>query len=186
MKDKVKAKALRWVVVGGLLVVMNLTSIGFVKAAVNLTGAEKDWLTYMREEEKLARDVYLDLYEKWQLPIFANIAKSEQKHMDAIKTLLDRYDLPDPAADKGQGEFTNGDLQNLYDELIQRGSDSAVEALQVGVLIEETDIDDLNMAMGLTRRKDIKTVYSNLLQGSLNHLKAFVSNLASYGVTYEP
>ena len=145
---------------------------------VALTDDENYWLTYMREEEKVARDVYLSLNEKWNLRIFKNIAASEQVHMDAIKTLLDTYNIPDPATGKGRGEFTNPDLQELYDDLIQQGSISKVEALRGGVIIEETDIDDLNEGIATTRHNDIKTVYSNLLQGSLNHLDVFESSLA--------
>jgi len=145
---------------------------------VALTDDENYWLTYMREEEKVARDVYLYLNDKWNVRIFKNIAASEQTHMDAIKTLLDTYTIPDPAAGKGIGEFTNPDLQKLYDDLIREGSISKVEALRVGVIIEETDIDDLTEGIATTRHNDIKTVYSNLLQGSLNHLDAFESTLA--------
>ena len=145
-----------------------------------LTGDETYWLTYMREEEKVARDVYLYLNKKWNLRIFKNIAASEQTHMDAIKNLLDKYRIPDPAAGKGIGEFTDPDLQKLYDDLILQGSVSKVEALKVGVIIEETDIDDLNEGIATARHNDIKTVYINLLQGSLNHLDAFESNLARY------
>jgi len=134
----------------------------------------------MREEEKLARDVYLFLYDKWHSRIFKNISVSEQTHMDAIKTLLDRYGIPDPAANKGPGEFTNSQLQALYDELIQDGSGSLVDALEVGVFIEETDIEDLNAGIASSTHKDIITVFSNLLSGSLNHLSAFNSNLARY------
>ena len=145
-----------------------------------LTDDEISWLTYMREEEKVARDVYLSLNDRWNARIFKNIAASEQQHMDAIKNLLDTYSIPDPAAGKGLGEFTNPDLQKLYDDLIQQGSISKAEALRVGVVIEETDIDDLNEAIATTQHNDIRTVYGNLLQGSLNHLDAFESSLAKY------
>jgi len=145
-----------------------------------LTDDEIYWLTYMREEEKVARDVYLSLNNTWNARIFKNIAASEQTHMDAIKNLLDTYTIPDPAADKGPGEFANPDLQKLYDDLIQQGSISKAEALRVGVIIEETDIDDLNEAIATTQHNDIRTVYSNLLKGSLNHLDAFESSLAKY------
>jgi len=186
MRDTFNVKTRRGFVIGGLLLLMSLAFIGSVQAATSLSGLEIHWLTYMREEEKLARDVYLVLYDKYGLTIFDNISRSEQTHMDAIKTLLDRYGLPDPAADNEVGEFTDPDLQSLYNNLIVQGSTSEVEALKVGVIIEETDIDDLNAGIASTKRKDIKTVYSNLLQGSVNHLKAFVSNLAKYGVTYKP
>jgi hypothetical protein len=145
-----------------------------------LTGDETYWLNYMREEEKVARDVYLYLNKKWNLRIYKNIAASEQTHMDAIKNLLDKYSITDPAAGKGIGEFTDPDLQKLYDDLILQGSVSKVEALKVGVIIEETDIDDLNEGIATARHNDIKTVYINLLQGSLNHLDAFESSLARY------
>jgi len=145
-----------------------------------LTDDETYWLTYMREEEKVARDVYLTLNDKWKLRIFNNIAASEQTHMDAIKKLLDTYSIPDPAAGKGIGEFTNPDLQKLYNDLILQGSISKVEALNVGVIIEETDIDDLNEAIASSQHNDLETVYNNLLQGSLNHLDAFESQLAKY------
>jgi hypothetical protein len=185
MKGRFKVNTKKLLLVGGLLLLMSITSIGFVQAA-GLTQDEEYWLTYMREEEKLARDVYLNLYDMWGSRIFDNISVSEQTHMDAVKTLLDRYGIPDPAAGKGPGVFTNQDLQDLYDALIKDGGVSLVEALKVGVVIEETDIDDLNAGIASTKRKDIKTVYSNLLLGSLNHLKAFVSNLAIQGVVYEP
>jgi len=145
-----------------------------------LTDEEIQWLTYMREEEKLARDVYLSLYDEWNMRIFSNIAASEQKHTDAVKTLLVRYGIPDPAAGNDQGEFMNPDLQELYDQLVQQGSVSKVNALKVGVIIEETDIDDLNAAIATTTHKDIKTVYNNLLQGSFNHLASFESQLAKF------
>jgi hypothetical protein len=173
------------IIIGGFLLLLSITSAGSVLAA-GLTDDEIYWLTYMREEEKLARDVYLFLYDTWGSPIFSKISKSEQTHIAAIKTLLDRFGIPDLAAGKAAGEFSNPDLQALYDDLTEQGKRSLVEALKVGVLIEETDIDDLNEAMASTNRKAIKTVYGNLLQGSLNHLKAFVSRLAKLGVVYEP
>jgi len=145
-----------------------------------LSADEISWLTHMREEEKVARDVYLRMYDNYKAPVFKNIAISEQRHMDAIKKLLDTYSVPDPAAGKGIGEFTNPDLQKLYDDLIVQGSISKVEAFKVGVIIEETDIDDLNKAIAAARHDDIITVYNNLLLGSCNHLDAFESQLAKY------
>lgn len=127
----------------------------------------------MREEEKLARDVYQALGAQWSLPIFTNIAASEQQHMDALLTLLQRYNLPDPAADNDAGVFTDATLQALYDQLIVQGGTSLVEALNVGVLIEETDIDDLTDCLAIAVRPDIKRVYENLRSASYKHLAAF-------------
>jgi hypothetical protein len=186
MKKRTQGIVKKWVIVGGLLLMMSVAMVGYVQAATNLTAAEKYWLTYMREEEKLARDVYISMYNIWGAQIFNNITVSEQRHMDSVKNLLVKYGISDPAEGNDVGKFTNQDLQDLYDQLIEQGSLSLVEALKVGVLIEETDIDDLNSGIASTTRKDIKNVYNNLLQGSLNHLKAFVSNLAAQGIIYEP
>ena len=167
------------------LSIASLLSAGDVMAAgrsvstTTLTTDEKNDLTFMREEEKLARDVYLTLFDVWGTPVFANIATSEQQHMDAILNLLNLYNLPDPAAGKLVGEFVNEELQALYDALIARGKKSALEALMVGGVIEETDIEDLNAAMATSRLNNIDEVYQNLLNGSYNHLRAFASNIES-------
>ena len=195
MKDGFKSKAKRWFVVGGLLLLMSITSVGYIQAAAVLSYDEIKWLTYIREEEKLARDVYIFLYDKYDSPIFDNISVSEQRHMDAIKTLLDRYRITDPVGLNTippgldvEGVFFNEDLQALYTKLTGDGSVSLVEALKVGVFIEVTDIDDLNEGIAATvpTPRDIVKVYNNLLDGSLNHLDAFCSDLARQGVTDIP
>ena len=154
--------------------------------AGKLSEAEKDGILYMREEEKLARDVYQTLYEKWKLQIFSNIARSEQTHMDAVKLLIDKYGLEDPAEGKAIGEFTDQKLQDLYNKLVQDGSKSIENALKVGAAIEEIDIIDLKKHISETDKEDIKIVYENLMKGSRNHLRAFTSTLSTYGVVYEP
>lgn len=185
MKHRVRVNGGRWALIGGLLFLMSLASVGYGQAAT-LTDDEVYWLRYMREEEKLARDVYIFLSQTWGSQVFVNITESEQRHMDAVKMLLEKYGIADPAAGRAEGDFTNPVFNELYVKLTEQGEVSLIEALKVGVFIEETDIDDLNSGIASTRRKDIKNVYSNLLQGSLNHLKAFVSNLAAQGVIYEP
>lgn len=152
-----------------------------------LTSTEAEGLAFMREEEKLARDVYLALYEKWKLPIFQNIAQSEQTHMDAVKTLLDRYGIADPAAGKSAGVFTNATLQGLYEQLIKQGSQSLADALRVGAAIEEIDIVDLQKQIAQTDKADIQQVYDNLTRGSRNHLRSFTAQLKNQtGETYVP
>lgn len=160
--------------------------------AVSVTGAslsasEQEDLIFMREEEKLAHDVYVTLYTTWGLPAFQNIANSEATHMAAIKSLLDLYGIADPAAGKGVGEFTNPDLQKLYDQLVTQGGKSLAEALKVGAAIEEIDILDLQTRSAKTTNADIQLVYNNLLRGSGNHLRAFTSTLQRQtGEMYAP
>lgn len=145
-------------------------------AAQPLSAEETNHLLYIREEEKLARDIYQALYSRWNVRIFSRIAASEQRHFDAVGTLINRYGLPDPAQ-PATGVFVNSDLQKLFDDLLAKGNISLLDALQVGVAIEETDIDDLKAAIAETDNRDILTVYGNLLNGSLNHLSAFNSHI---------
>ena len=153
----------------------------------NLSQDEIDAILYMREEEKLARDVYLTLYNVTGIPVFSNIARSEQAHMDMVKELIDRYNLTDPAEGMGIGEFTNPDIQDLYNQLVERGTQNDVEALKVGALIEEVDIKDLEEWLNRTDNEDIQMVFDTLMSGSYNHLRAFTRILSQkYGVTYSP
>lgn len=147
------------------------------------TAEEAERLTFMREEEKLARDVYHFLYTKWNLRIFDNISRSEQTHFDQIGILLARYNLPDPAAGRAPGEFTNPRFASLYAELTLKGSLSVADALEVGVLIEKTDIDDLETSLTVTRRLDMRRVFRNLLNASDNHLDAFETVLEAVKAT---
>jgi hypothetical protein len=153
----------------------------------DLSDAEVEGILFMREEEKLARDVYQTLFEIWEQPVFENIASSEQAHMDALKTLIDRYGLDDPVAGNDVGVFTDTTLQKLYNDLVEDGRESLVSALRVGAAIEELDILDLEDYMGDTEAADVLQVYENLLRGSRNHLRAFVDTLERQaGETYEP
>ena len=148
--------------------------------AIQPTDAEVISLWYMRQEEKLARDVYITLYEEWEAPVFANISESEQRHMDAIKRLIDLYNLEDPVAGLPVGEFTDPVFNDLYDELTDLGAQSIIDAFGVGVSIEEMDIADLNEELEQVTTRNVKRVFENLLAGSENHLAAFLYNLENY------
>jgi hypothetical protein len=138
----------------------------------DLSQAEEDALTWMWQEEKLARDVYLALFEQWELPIFWRIASSEQRHMDAVRALLEKYKMSN-TAELHAGEFNAPELEDLYAELVQMGGESEDDALHVGATIEDLDISDLKRLLNDVDNKDIQIVFGNLLQGSMNHLRAF-------------
>ena len=140
---------------------------------VPATAAEAADLAFMREEEKVARDLYVAFREAWENPVFAAIATSEQSHMNAMLKLLRKYSLPDPAAGKLLGEFVNEELAALYAGLLERGLASEAQALLVGGLVEEVDIADLKEAIARTTKLDIRLAYENLACGSRNHLRAF-------------
>jgi hypothetical protein len=167
----------------GILAVVLLVSAAPVVAA-SLTSLEEENLIFIREEEKLARDFYIEMYEKWGSLVFNNIKASEQEHMEAVSRLLVKYGIPDPAS-REIGVFNNTALQELYNNLIRQGDASLLGALKAGAFIEEYDIKDLRTAFNDTKKTDLRRVYSNLELGSENHLKAFVSHIeAIMGTSY--
>jgi hypothetical protein len=128
-------------------------------------------LLYIIEEEKLAHDVYAALADQYGARIFENISASEAKHQSAVETLLAQYGVDDPRSPEA-GEFTDPDLQALYDSLMAAGSESFTAAVEVGILIEQTDIADLEEMMDQAPQ-DVNEVLARLLAGSENHLAAF-------------
>jgi len=154
------------------------TNISQTATTSSLTQQQIDDLLFMYQEEKLARDVYITLGNTWGSQVFLNIQNSEQKHQNAIKNLLVQYNLPIPVASDEIGVFEDENLQSLYNQLISKGEQSLKDALEVGVLVEETDIADLEEKM-VNVPDTIKRVYNNLLQGSYRHLEAFNSNLGN-------
>jgi len=150
----------------------------------SLTQNDIDGLLLMREEEKMALDVYNVFYETYGIVPFNNISDSEKRHTEAVLALINHFGLTDPALTE-PGKFANPTFQALYDQLIAAGS-SANLALSTGAFIEEYDIADLKKLIAETTNTDIIRVYNNLLEGSENHLRAFVKALASQGVVYSP
>jgi len=139
-----------------------------------LSQEERDGLIHMRIEEKLARDIYIVMGELWNHKVFLNIRQSEQKHMEAVKRLLDKYSVPDPLATDSVGVFPDPQFQLLYDQYILQGNQSLQEALLVGKAIEELDIADLTFQLTFVDNPDIIRVYQNLKAASENHLAAFL------------
>jgi hypothetical protein len=157
-------------------------------STATLSTQEIDDLVHLREEEKLARDVYRYLYDVWGQWIFDNIAASEQQHMDAVKKLLDRYGEEDPVGNDVEGVFVNDDLQELYYKLTDDGGgdeSTRLDALWVGATIEDMDIFDIKHMLENTDKPDLISVYENLMKGSRNHLRSFCSLLETLGETYE-
>lgn len=153
-----------------------------------LSKMEIQGIVHMREEEKMARDIYDSMYAKWQVNPFGNIRKSEQVHMDRIKELLDEYGIKDPVNETSDkpGVFISNTIQQFYSESANSGSKTLIEALKVGAKIEELDIADLNNYGKQTTNKRLLATYEYLKMASENHLRAFVRRLRSNGVVYTP
>jgi hypothetical protein len=156
-------------------------------AKEDLNSKEQESLAFMREEEKLAHDVYAYLDSLYRyINVFGNIANSESTHTEAVRQLLVRYEQSDPASNLAAGVYANATLQGLYTQLVTRGMSSVTEALKVGAAIEEIDIMDIQNALPAIDNQDIRLVYDSLLKGSRNHLRAFTKSLKQQGVIYVP
>jgi hypothetical protein len=152
----------------------------------DLSPEEIEGILLMREEEKLAHDVYTTLYETWGVKIFDNISNSEQTHTDVMKEIIVKYDLTDPVTTDEVGIFVNENLGALYTSLVEQGKKSLLDALIVGATVEDLDIQDLEDLKAVTDNEDVLIAYENLQKGSRNHLRAFVGQIESSGGNYEP
>lgn len=139
----------------------------------DITAETAQMLQYMAEEEKLAHDLYVALGDEWGSRQFANVSRAETQHLDAVRALLDRYDVDDPTEGAAAGEFTDPDLQALYDDLLASGLTSLAAAADAGITVEQTDIADLTEALETTDAPDVEQVLTDLLEGSQRHLAAF-------------
>jgi len=162
----------------------NFTNILNQYPIQTLSSAEKQALTHMAEEEKLARDVYITLGKKWGFRVFLNIQKAEQQHMNMVDMLLKRYGMR--INNLPVGEFHDKKVQKLYNNLVAMGSKSQIDALKVGATIEDLDIYDLEKYMAEADNKDMLFVFKNLTKGSRNHMRAFIRILKRYGGSYTP
>ena len=145
---------------------------------------QKDRLFFIYQEEKVARDVYHylgDLYPDEST--FASIQLAEQRHMDSAQELCESYGIDISMIDESiYGEFFVDYLQKLYEKCIRLGEKKLIDALEVGVLIEETDIGTLTDTIDAidveTMPADVVNTYMTLREGSYNHLESFEARLA--------
>ena len=157
---------------------LGATTTGTATTTTSATGASDaevaDALAFAREEERMARDLYAALAAQYdEARPFSNITRSEQRHFDAIGTLLDQYDVADPAAGKAAGTYAIPAIQDLYDSWIADGKASLDAAYQVGVELEKRDIADLEESIADDLPADVDAVLGRLLAGSRNHLAAY-------------
>ena len=161
-----------------------IAAVNSAVSTTDLTPAEIAGLMLMREEEKMAKDVYTYFYSQFKYLIFNNISKSETVHAEAVLRVINYYKLTDPAT-KVAGTFTDVHLQELYTKFTTKAK-TVEDALKTGAFIEEYDIADLKKLIDETDNTYIKRVYTNLKGGSENHLRAFTRTLKLRGIVYVP
>jgi len=152
----------------------------------DLSAQEEEDLLVLREEEKVAHDVYTALYALYGQRTFNNISDAEQTHSNAVLVLIERYGLEDPVGENTIGVFENEELQQLHDTLVAQGSTTLLDALLVGATIEDVDIYDIGVMKSQTDNEDLLLVYNSLEKGSRNHMRAFVSQIEALGGSYTP
>jgi hypothetical protein len=152
-----------------------------------LSSNEREILMFMREEEKMALDVYTTLHRKWDINSFDIISRAEQNHLDALRCLLYKYQLSDPIGSNPPGVYANPEIQRLYKELMQEGMTTKKGAYLAGTMMEDHDIARVTNYRPQVDNEDILKVMDELNKASRNHMKAFTNNLLkNYNVVYAP
>ena len=147
--------------------------IDFTSQSISLSDSEVESLLYMIEEEKMAHDIYVELYEQTGLIEFDKISESEQHHYDKLVSFAEKLDIDISSLSVEAGVFENDEIQTLYDTLMLEASLSTEAAIGVAISIEEADIADLGATIEMTETVILGQVYSHLLDSSMNHLSAF-------------
>jgi len=173
-----------------------------------LTPELKNSLAYMGNEERLAYDIYQNLYKyhvtesATEIKQMKNISeKSEIKHVGIVQDLVKRYALNpedvsnvvNPVKDRTvtfenmpSGQYDVPAIQSLYDTLYAKGIVSTTEALMVGCMVEVTDVNDLDKYVALAKKSnatDVLEAFKVLRDGSYNHYWAFDKGLKKAGVS---
>lgn len=154
----------------------------------SLSESEKSSLTYMAQEEKVAEDFYLEMYNTHGLSFFRSISKSESKHKELILQVMSKFGVPGPLSGEYStaGKFKDKELQDLYTDLLRKGSYSVLDGLIQSARFEEKDIQDLGRFMESSSNEYVVSTFSKLKKVSENHLKVIVNNVKSRGADYVP
>jgi hypothetical protein len=177
-----------------------MPTIDLTKASKdNLTKEQKYSLAFMWNEEKLARDLYLEVENKQTNRQMYNIGtKSETKHVSMVEDLVEKYNinilnLKDYSIKYTEselralpaGKFGVDKIQTLYDALYAKGIKSKRDALEMACMVEVTDVNDLLEYIKIAddgKHKDLVDTFAMLRDGSYNHYWAFDSGLKQLGV----
>ncbi|MGF1548499.1 MAG: DUF2202 domain-containing protein [Thiotrichales bacterium] len=148
--------------------------------------AERAGVIFLREEEKLASDLLALAASRWGEPAFANAMAAEKTHSEAVRLLMARHAIYDPAAGKGAGIYEDRGLQTLFEALRARIELSLIDALLVAAEVTEISLMDIaSHAANVSDNPDILHVYALMTTASRNHLRIFVRQITSLGIRYQ-
>jgi hypothetical protein len=129
-------------------------------------------------DEKLALDVASKMASLYNIPVFANVAESEARHLAVMRDLLQRHAIADPTAGDAAGAFDDPGRQARYVELVGHAAGSATGAAESGVRLERSIIDNLARLQSMDLPRSADNVTANLLEGARKHLAAYEAELA--------
>jgi len=196
MKMNISFIALFAFVTAGLFSGCHTTTYKNVSAPVELTDDQKYSLAYMWNEEKLAYDVYLELYKTFPLPQLYSIAtNSESVHKARVEGLVETYDInitnlvdyterysKEELEALAAGEFAIGELQTAYTDLVSEGNVSKMASLGVGCKVEVKDIGDLTSYIALFDGiDDVVSTFEDLRTESYMHYDKFNAAIVGLG-----
>lgn len=143
--------------------------------AMPLTPQAQDLITFSWDEEKMAKDLYLNLYAELQAqgeeikPLYNVATNSESKHQDTMQSLASKYDLDLIGFANSDGnsvmtgydetalaalpsaQFILPEVQAMYDDVLWahyiEGGANAVSALEAACMVEVIDVNDLNQSI---------------------------------------
>ncbi len=160
-KEKLKMKKITKIFITGLLTLIMIA--GMSMPAMAATETE---LTDMVSEEMTANYLYTELAAKFpEVKVFANLAKSEMRHIAALKKAAARLGLSVEAAKPA-------------DILIPK---TVEDALAFAMAYELEDIEMLKVLIEKEEDAMLKRVLNNLLKGSERHYNA-LKRVADNGV----
>lgn len=135
------------------------------KGALNATSFTfNDMLIYAMEDEYLAQARYANIIKNLgEIPTFIRIQQAETRHIDALKTLFERYQIPVPEDHASQYVTT---------------PENEKSAFAAGVQGEIENIGMYEKFLLYELPADVRTIFTQLRNASLNHLAAFRRGLA--------
>lgn len=158
---------------------------GSLYSTIPLTESEAEGIKLIIEENKLARDLYIEFYEMWEYDTFNKVSISDALYMDKTKVALERFKINDPVENDDKGVYESLYITKLYRDLLKKGKSDPFEAMRIGTTLEEMHIKDLNDLLENTSNDDLIELYTELKLGAISHIRAFYNLLKKNGLSYE-
>lgn len=146
---------------------------------------EQKALVQIFEQEKLARDVYSQIGEKFGIKILKNAAIGKQKQMSLILDFMTLNQVA-VAFDDAQGVFKSPELRENYSAFLTEGLGSLNNAFRVGAKMEDYNIYHIDKILATQTTGKLVLLLSKLSCSAGNELKTQVNMLVGNGEMFMP